>query len=87
MGGANWVTRRLAARDPLAEPAMTATASYVLLKALAHEAGRSASGGLRRRPLAPGADARAAAGRASGLGRWPDGWRPPPVRAGPRWPW
>jgi hypothetical protein len=40
MRNANWVTRRLAARDPLAEPAMTATAAFVLLRALALEASR-----------------------------------------------
>jgi hypothetical protein len=38
--GANWITRRLAARDPRAEPAMAATAAYVLLRALALEAER-----------------------------------------------
>ena len=50
---ANFVTRRLAARDPLAEPAMTATATYVLLRALALEAGRTGQGPLAtRRPAA-----------------------------------
>jgi hypothetical protein len=39
---ANWITRRLAARDPRAEPAMAATAAYVLLRALALEAERAA---------------------------------------------
>ena len=49
MRQANWVTRRLAARDPLAEPAMTATAVFVLLRALALEAG----GGGTRWPRGP----------------------------------
>jgi hypothetical protein len=37
---ANWITRRLAARDPLAEPAMAVTAAFVLLRALALQAER-----------------------------------------------
>lgn len=44
---ANWVARRLAARSPLAEPAMTATAAWVLARALALEALRPDP---RRRP-------------------------------------
>ena len=46
---ANWITRRLAARDPRAEPAMAVTAAFVLLRALAlqaeHPGPRSGSGG------------------------------------------
>lgn len=42
-GRANFATRRLAARSPLAEPAMSATAGYVLLRALALEAERTGS--------------------------------------------
>jgi hypothetical protein len=37
---ANWATRRLARRSPLAEPAITVAATYVLLKALALQAER-----------------------------------------------
>jgi hypothetical protein len=47
---ANWLARRLVARSPLAEPAMTAAAALVLLRALALEA--EAAGG-RRRPNVP----------------------------------
>jgi hypothetical protein len=39
---ANWITRRLAARDATAEPAMAATAAFVLLRALALLAERPA---------------------------------------------
>jgi hypothetical protein len=40
---ANWMTRRLAARDPRAEPAMAVTAAFVLLRALALQAERPGS--------------------------------------------
>lgn len=58
---ANFVTRRLAARDPLAEPAMTATAAYVMLRALALEAARTGDAPVAARwpstpPRAPAAD-------------------------------
>ena len=39
---ANWATRRLAKRSPLAEPAISVAATYVLLKALAQQAERGA---------------------------------------------
>jgi hypothetical protein len=50
---ANFMTRRLAARDREAEPAMTVTALYVLLRALALEAARTGAVLPRRRPTAP----------------------------------
>jgi hypothetical protein len=57
---ANWITRRLAARDALAEPAMAVTAMYVLLRGLRLELERPAAppqpgAGLtgRRWPTAP----------------------------------
>jgi hypothetical protein len=57
MGEANWATRRLVKRSPLAEPAMTATAAWVLLHALVLEAERPGTGVDPRRwpsgPLAP----------------------------------
>jgi hypothetical protein len=57
MREANWATRRLVKRSPLAEPAMTATAAWVLLRALILEAERSPAGvDPRRQPsvaLAP----------------------------------
>jgi hypothetical protein len=51
MRDANWATRRLVKRSPLAEPAMTATAAWVLLRALVLEV-EGPAGGLdpRRRP-------------------------------------
>ena len=58
-GGANlkdasWVTRRLAARQAQAEPAMAVAASYVLLRALVLEAERGGGAELpARRPRAP----------------------------------
>ncbi len=39
---ANWLTKRLVARSPLAEPAMTAAGVWVLLRAMVLEAGRVA---------------------------------------------
>jgi len=53
MRDANWATRRLVKRSPLAEPAMTATATWVLLRALVLEAERP-EGGVdpRRQPAA-----------------------------------
>ena len=53
MGEANWATRRLVKRSALAEPAMTATAAWVLLRALVLEAERP-DGGVdpRRQPAA-----------------------------------
>jgi hypothetical protein len=66
MGQANWATRRLVKRSPLAEPAMTATATWVLLRALVLEAERGAAPDPRRQPAAapappplPGLDATA----------------------------
>jgi len=54
MGQANWATRRLVKRSVLAEPAMTATAAWVLLRALVLEAERPESGAdPRRQPTAP----------------------------------
>jgi hypothetical protein len=54
MEKANFVTRRLAARDPLAATAMRATALYVLLRALALDAVRTGSlPSPRRRPTVP----------------------------------
>jgi hypothetical protein len=50
---ANWATRRLAKRSPLAEPAMTATAAWLLLRALVLEAERGDSVDPRRQPTAP----------------------------------
>jgi hypothetical protein len=48
---ANFVTRRLAGRHALAEPAMAATAAYVLLRALVLDAERTAGAPLpQRRP-------------------------------------
>jgi hypothetical protein len=47
---ANWVARRLVARSPLAEPAMTAAAALVLLRALALEA---VGAGAQRWPATP----------------------------------
>lgn len=54
---ANFATRRLAARSPLAEPAMAATTAYVVLRALVLEAERAgAAPDPKRRPTAaPGA--------------------------------
>ncbi len=49
---ANWMTRRLSRRDPLAEAAMTATASWVLLRALALDA-ESVGVAALRRPRSP----------------------------------
>jgi hypothetical protein len=49
MRDANWVTRRLVKRSPLAEPAMTATAAWVLLRALVLEAERPDAGADPRR--------------------------------------
>ena len=50
---ANWMTRRLAARDQLAGPAMNLTAMYVLLRALVLEAERQAGRtSPRRQPTA-----------------------------------
>jgi len=54
LGEANWATRRLVKRSPLAEPAMTATATWVLLRALVLEAERPGEAlDPRRRPAAP----------------------------------
>jgi hypothetical protein len=47
---ANWIARRLVKRSPLAEPAMTGTAAWVLLRALALETARP--GDARRHPSA-----------------------------------
>ncbi|HXU81804.1 MAG TPA: hypothetical protein VN914_10435 [Polyangia bacterium] len=53
MREANWATKRLVKRSPLAEPAMTATAAWVLLRALVLEAERpGAALDPRRRPAA-----------------------------------
>jgi hypothetical protein len=53
MREANWATRRLVKRSPLAEPAMTATAAWVLLRALVLEAERPGAGvDPRRQPAA-----------------------------------
>lgn len=56
---ANWITRRLAARDPRAEPAMAVTAAFVLLRALAlqaeHPGTRVDSGGAASRRWPEGA--------------------------------
>jgi hypothetical protein len=49
---ANWLTRRLAARSPLSEPAMTAAAAWVLLRAMVLEAERGATVDPRRYPRA-----------------------------------
>jgi hypothetical protein len=46
---ANWATRRLTKRSPLAEPAISVAATYVMLKALAQQAER----GAYARPVAP----------------------------------
>jgi hypothetical protein len=54
MKNANWMTRKLASRHALADPAMTATAAYVLLRALVLEAERPGPQPLpQRRPTAP----------------------------------
>jgi hypothetical protein len=58
LASANWITRRLVARDPQAAPAMVATALYVLLRGLGLELERAAStpgahAGPRRWPTAP----------------------------------
>jgi hypothetical protein len=54
MRDANWATRRLVSRSHLAEPAMTAAASWVLARALLLEADRPAQGvDPRRAPRAP----------------------------------
>jgi hypothetical protein len=50
---ANWATRRLAARSPVAEPAMTAAAAWVLLRALVLEAQRGSTPDPRRFPTTP----------------------------------
>jgi hypothetical protein len=44
LGHANWATRRLVRRSPLVEPAMTASALYVMLRALAGLAESGTSG-------------------------------------------
>lgn len=61
---ANWATRRLAGRSPLAEPAMTATAAWVLVRAMALEAERAPKTKGPRRPA--GALAAPAAGALDG---------------------
>src|SRR5204862_4530273 len=53
MRDANWATRRLVKRSSLAEPAMTATAAWVLLRALVLEAERTGEVDPRRRPAVP----------------------------------
>jgi hypothetical protein len=51
---ANWVARRLARRSPLSEPAMTAAAAWVLLRALVLEAEHGPrAADPRRNPTAP----------------------------------
>jgi hypothetical protein len=53
MREANWATRRLAKRSPMAEPAMTATAAWLLLRALVLEAERpEGAADPRRQPTA-----------------------------------
>lgn len=67
---ANWATRRIAGRSPLAEPAMTAAAAYVLLE------GMSA--------LFTPRDTALGLSKAEGLPRWPQAPRePPPLHALP----
>jgi hypothetical protein len=70
MREANWATRRLVKRSPLAEPAMTATAAWVLLRALVLEAQRSgATADPRRQPTAGPSPPALAAVDGSALGR------------------
>jgi hypothetical protein len=59
---ANWIARRLVKRSPLAEPAMTGTAAWVLLRALALETART--GDPRRHPSAAPSPPAALDGRA-----------------------
>jgi hypothetical protein len=70
MREANWATRRLAKRSPLAEPAMTATTAWLLLRALVLEAERRDTAvDPRRQPQATMAPPALAAIDGTALGR------------------
>jgi hypothetical protein len=77
MRDANWATRRLVKRSPLAEPAMTATATWVLLRALVLEAERP-EGGVdpRRQPAAGPSPPALPALDGTALARMARGWLP-----------
>jgi hypothetical protein len=77
MRDANWATRRLVKRSPLAEPAMTATAAWVLLRALVLEAERPDGGtDPRRRPASSPSPPSPAALDGAALARMAGGWLP-----------
>jgi hypothetical protein len=77
MRDANWATRRLVKRSPLAEPAMTATAAWVLLRALVLEAERPDTGvDPRRQPAVGPSPPALGALDGTALARMVRGWLP-----------